>query len=296
MKYGKYLIVTLHDFRRHFDFKQFYKNRTQFIADMHPDKVFYWDKKHVAAYHVISDWIDSVGCTCDVLPNIVKNALSDMLGYKFESPCGVRDFNEPIIILLPDEDLRLPIYSHSESEKIDLKVHKIIASEESTKVSVVFIGDSKKVELQPGEVVYAVENQSNFITFLQNRAENEFFKAHLIDSNDGLGSILVIENKTTHEKTKINNVISFILTDESYMCITANHVINIGLHPDVYREWLTQKDTDAKPIFLKQKDNKMIGVLYSDGTLMSSTHSQIFENVIEFELEDNNIIKINRIS
>ncbi len=39
MKYGKYLIVTLPDFRRHFDFKQFYKNRDQFVSDMHPDKV-----------------------------------------------------------------------------------------------------------------------------------------------------------------------------------------------------------------------------------------------------------------
>lgn len=293
MKYGKYLIVTLPDFRHHFDFKQFYKNRAQFVSDMHPDKVYYWDKKHIAAYHVISDWINSDGCTYRYLPDIVKGALSDILGYNLDSSIvHSHDLSEPVIKLFPNEDLSLPIYNIDEPNQIDLKVHKIVASEESVGVSVVSIGDNKKVELQPGEVVYAVENQSKYVNFLQNFAENERFSAQLIDSNDVLGSILVIENKANHEKTKINNVVSFILTTNSYMCITANHTIDIGNHDNMYREWLIQKDSDAKPISIKQRDNKIIGVLYSDGTLLSSSHSQIFENAVDFYLEENNTINI----
>ena len=52
MKLRNTLIVTLPDFAKHFNFPEFWENRKQFVRDMHPDKVYYWNEalKNAAAY------------------------------------------------------------------------------------------------------------------------------------------------------------------------------------------------------------------------------------------------------
>lgn len=45
MKLNNTLIVTLPDFARHFNFAEFWEKRIQFVRDMHPQKVYYWNEE-----------------------------------------------------------------------------------------------------------------------------------------------------------------------------------------------------------------------------------------------------------
>ena len=58
MKLKNNLIVTLPDFAKHFDYNEFWENRRQFIRDMHPSKVYYWNNELINAYDNIVLWIN----------------------------------------------------------------------------------------------------------------------------------------------------------------------------------------------------------------------------------------------
>lgn len=117
MRYGKYLIVTLPDFRRHFDFRQFLNNKRQFVRDMHPDKVYYWgDTRLLNAYHVISNWIsDNRYIDPDNIPGYIIETLKCLVGDNFSledikntETKNVKLTNE-IILLSPGQELFLPV-------------------------------------------------------------------------------------------------------------------------------------------------------------------------------------------
>lgn len=59
MKLNNHLIVTIPDFIRNFSFNEFWVNRRQFIRDMQPDKVYYWNKSLEDAYYNIKKWIEN---------------------------------------------------------------------------------------------------------------------------------------------------------------------------------------------------------------------------------------------
>lgn len=227
MRYGKYLIVTLPDFKRHFDLRQFLNNRCQFVRDMHPDKVYYWgDTRLLNAYHVISNWIsDNHHIDPDNIPGYIIENLKCLVGDNF----SLEDINntetknvkltDDIILLRPGQELSLPVYDNSyQPEDLVINMHKIAVAEGDAVPCVVRIGENSR-ELLTGDALYVTECGGKFIDFTPNHAENEFLTGQLIDSPGRLGSLLVITDKFNDIKQSINGVISFILVDHGYIYI-----------------------------------------------------------------------------
>lgn len=282
MKYGNYLIVTLPDFRRHFDFKQFYENRRQFISDMHPDKVYYWgDAKLISAYHTISNWIldDPVLATDDIQADVI-NALQSLTGKLISLPCLKADemtLTEDVITLRPGQNVVFPLYEKAEApEVIDIHLHKIVVSGESEMPCIVSAGNESR-ELRHGDVLFVTECDGKFIDFSPSFEENEFLTGQLIDSSDQFGSILVITDKINGTKQTINGVISFILVDNGYIYINEQgRLITI----DNNIPMVLLRINELRAVQIKSQENS-IAVLYHNGVSKSTSSMTPVQNVIK---------------
>ena len=282
MKYGKYLIVTLPDFRRHFDFKQFNKNRAQFVTDMHPDKVFYWDKKHIDAYHTISDWIISSQpiISCDI-PSNIRKALHLLVGKEIltnsvENPLiSMINLGKEINILDPGQDVNLPYDpSNIKKEAININLHKFCVSEDSDLTCTICIGNESR-EIRYGEVLYVTEINGSFIDFTSSYEENDFLSAQIIDSPGSFGSILVITDKVNGIKQSVHGVVSFILVDHGYIYVNENgKLISIGNETPM----LLLRKTEFKAIQIKAKRDA-IEVLYSNGVCKTTNSMNAIHGV-----------------
>lgn len=282
MKYGNYLIVTLPDFRRHFDFKEFYNSRRQFVSDMHPDKVFYWeDAKLIAAYHTISNWIlNDIGLATDDIPTDVINALQSLTGKPISISSLKADkiaLTEDIITLRPGQNVAFPVYEKSEvPDEIDIRLHKLVVSGESEMPSVVTAG-KKSREISHGDVMYVTECDGKFVDFISNFEENEFLTGQLIDSPDSSASILVITDKTNGTKQTINGVVSFILVDNGYIYINERgRLVTIDNNIPI----VLLRLNELQAIQIKSKENS-IAVLYHNGVSKSTSSMSPVKNVIK---------------
>lgn len=282
MKYGNYLIVTLPDFRRHFDFKQFYENRRQFVSDMHPDKVYYWgDAKLIRAYHTISNWIlDDPVLATDDIPADVINALQSLTGKLISLPCLKADemmLTEDVITLSPGQNVVFPLYEKAEApEVIDIHLHKIVVSRESEMPCVVSAGNESR-ELRHGDVLFVTECDGKFIDFSPTFEENEFLTGQLIDSSGHFGSILVITNKINGTKQTINGVVSFILVDHGYIYINEQgRLITI----DNNIPMVLLRINELRAVQIKSQENS-IAVLYHNGVSKSTSSMTPVQNVIK---------------
>lgn len=274
MRYGKYLIVTLPDFRRHFDFRQFLNNRRQFVRDMHPDKVYYWgDTRLLNAYHVISNWISGnhhIGP--DNIPGYIIENLKCLVGDNFslEDIKNTETKNvkltDDIILLIPGQELSLPVYDNSyQPEDLIINLHKIAVTEGDTAPSIVRIGESSR-ELLTGDALYVTECGGNFIDFTPNHAENEYLTGQLIDSPGHLGSLLVITDKFNGIKQSINGVISFILVDHGYIYINeSGRPISIENYVP-----MTLLRMEGKQAIQIKSEKGTIRVLYREGICRST--------------------------
>lgn len=298
MKFGKYLIVSLPDFRRHFDFMQFYKNRHQFVRDMHPDKVYYWDANLINAYKVIANWIKSSdNPLSEEMPKGVANAFMALTGKTdisniVENSKGDNlSLSEEVIKLSPDQDVSLPVYKPSESNaKINIKLHKIVAHEETTALSTIYIGRQHR-ELSAGEIVYVTESSGGFIEFLPNQLENEFFRAELIDIPNQLDSILEIEDKKSGNTSRIMNILGFALTEFGCISINSDYELDYGgMGNKIPLYMLEDENLEIYPIEIKSEDRTSIGVLYNDGSLRTTISDTKQEGVFTFVLDERNII------
>lgn len=281
MKYGNYLIVTLPDFRHHFDFKQFYENRRQFVSDMHPDKVYYWgDAKLIRAYHTISNWIlDDPVLATDDIPADVINALQSLTGKLISIPCLKADemmLTEDVITLSPGQNVVFPLYEKAEApEVIDIHLHKIVVSGESEMPCIVSAGNESR-ELRHGDVLFVTECDGKFIDFSPSFEENEFLTGQLIDSSEQFGSILVITDKTDGRKQTINGVVSFILVDKGYIYINERGRL-VTIDNDVPMVLLRINESPA--VQIKRKGNS-IAVLYHNGVCKSTTSLSSLQGVL----------------
>lgn len=281
MKYGNYLIVTLPDFRRHFDFNTFYRNRYQFVTDMHPDKVYYWgNDKLIRAYDTLSNWIlNDFGQEINDIPADVINALQCLVGRAIPKPNlktnGI-ELTEDIITLSPGQNVSLPLYEQMEiPDPIKIKLHKIVISGESEMPAVVTAGKESR-EISQGDVIYITECNGNFIEFISTFDENEFLTGQLIDSSEQFGSILVITDKTDGRKQTINGVVSFILVDKGYIYINERGRL-VTIDNDVPMVLLRINESHA--VQIKRKGNS-IAVLYHNGVCKSTTSLSSLQGVL----------------
>lgn len=296
MKLGKYLIVTLTDFRRHYDFKLFYQNREEFVRDMHPDRIYYWDNKLIEAYQQICRWIKSSN-NPDIrrIPETVISALKYYVGKKdiiSETPTYKVDLTNEIIILPPDCDIELPAFdSNQVTDNIHIKLHKLIANKDSVGYSYVRIGDYESFKLEPEEIVYVTECNNLFIQFQPNKFSNEKLHAKLIDKDGSFGSILVIENLITKEFKSYDNILSFTIINGNepltintdYMCNFDDFCFNMKI------ESLLERNFNIKPIMVVKSSNpiseELVAVLHDNG-LMRTSDSKQTEKIIRCSLND----------
>lgn len=284
MKYGNYLIVTLPDFRRHFDFNTFYRNRYQFVTDMHPDKVYYWDNaKLVSAYYIVSDWLlNNNDIVNEDIPQDVIDALQSLTGKTLSVP-GFRtnkiDLSEEIIALTPGpgQNYSLPVFDCAKRpDKIDIHLHKLVVSEESEIPCIISAGEQTR-EMHFGDVLYVTECDGKFLDFSSNFEETEFLTGQLIDSPGSKGSILVITDKANGIKQHISGVIDFILVDKGYIYINERGQL-VTIDNNVPMVLL--RINKSRAVQIKSKENS-IAVLYHNGLCKSTTSMTPVQNVIK---------------
>jgi hypothetical protein len=302
MKFGKYLIATLPDFRRHFDLNQFLKNRYQFVLDMHPDKVYYWDNSLLKCYEVICKWInDSESHPMADIPENVKVCLEELTGnadvLKSISERGESQmsFLDDIIYLEPDQDISLPAFSFDDDDRnIDIRLHKIVASEDSRSHSTVRIAN-RKMDLAPGEVLYATECGGNFIEILPNKRSNNFFRAELIDHPGKFSSILVVEDLKSGDIIKRTQTLCFALTSNGCISVDSYFELDYGnMQSIIPTAMLEDENLTIHPVIVKSESDKIVGVLYNDGTLRTTNSFDSINGVFSFDLDNNKMIINNK--
>lgn len=297
MKYNDYLIVTIPDFRRHFNFKEFYAYREQFVRDMSPEKVYYWDESLIKAYRTIAQWIvcNSAQSISD-LPTQVEKALKvlvdkeDIMNSELEN--ADLDLSQPIIYLQSGFDLNLPALAMDDfNGPIDICLHKLVNDSGSNIPITIIIGALSKT-LADQEVVYVSECGGKFIEFLPNGASNEFFEAKLIESRGNFGSILMIENKKDHEKMLRENVICFTLFGQECVSIDSNHDLSWRLVPET-SELINFMMDEGKPTIIKSDGKSQLGLLYNNGRLRTTSKFDPWDHVFSFDFDGKVIITNN---
>jgi len=284
MRYGKYLIVTLPDFRRHFDFRQFLKNRREFVRDMHPDKVYYWgDSRLMDAYHVISRWIVSnPRIDSDNIPGYILETLKYLVGKDFRAEATGNsqmrnvNFADDIINLSAGQDLLLPVYDDFPNEdKPAINLHRIaVEGEDDDASSVVRIGEEWR-EVHCGDALYVTECGGRFIDFSSNHAENEFLTGRLIEIPGRFGSLLVIADKAGVSKLEIDGVLGFVLSGKGYIYVNESGKL-ISIDNDIPMMLLRMKELQAVQI---KSEPETVKVLYSNGVCRASDSPDVIDGV-----------------
>ena len=155
MKLKNNLIVTLPDFAKHFDYNEFWENRRQFIRDMHPSKVYYWNNELINAYDNIVLWING-GERAE--ESIIKNGIhaleiliSRPIGKdEIEDHKNLPDLSSQIIRVQAGTRLDLPSYTNETFDSINLRYHKIEVYGNSNKPAVITIGTKDNITLYGG--------------------------------------------------------------------------------------------------------------------------------------------------
>lgn len=184
------IILTLVDFRREFSLEGFWHARKQFVRDMHPDKVYYWNNEDKKAYDEVSKWIESESFDTVQRASGLK-FLSTLAGQNisdsdFAKMLGIVDYTQDIIEVR-NADLKLPgkhmteeeAIAYSQAVKKKERLHKIEVSD-GGEVSVnIFIGGCEVCVLPYGECVYVTEIDGCFLRVLPSKIEKGNIKLYL---------------------------------------------------------------------------------------------------------------------
>ena len=197
MKLKNNLIVTLPDFAKHFDYNEFWENRRQFIRDMHPSKVYYWNNELINAYDNIVLWING-GERAE--ESIIKNGIhaleiliSRPIGKdEIEDHKSLPDLSSQIIRVQAGTRLDLPSYTNETFDSINLRYHKIEVYGHSNKPAVITIGTKDSITLYAAEFTYVTEAENLFIEFLPTHIQNNIYDLSLVSEEGNFLSSLNI--------------------------------------------------------------------------------------------------------
>lgn len=275
MKLQNSLIVTLPDFAKHFDYVEFWENREQFVRDMHPDKVYYWDEELKKAYATVADWIrQSAGDDTRSLVNAIGiRALELLIGRKIDESeinqvAGKADLTAPIIRVQAGTTLSLPGYIQgSVCGEINLCYHKIEVCGHSEKPAVIKIGETFHQKLHAGDFVYVTETNGFFIEFLPVYLRNEIYNMNLMAQEGVFAPTLQVRALFSGRQMTYENVVSFALTEDGYIFINSKNRPVIMSNRIAALRFMLESDGDA--FYVKARGNDVV-VLYKNGTLRST--------------------------
>lgn len=286
MKLGKYLIVTVSDFARHFTFQDFWENRKQFVRDMHPDKVYYWNEELKQAYFDVADWINQGESAKHSIINSAIKALSVLIDRpirteEVELYNSIPDLTSPIIRVLAGTLLDLPKYTDEKVDTINLRYHKIEVYGNSNKPAVIKIGSRDSITLYASEFTYVTEVDKLFIEFLPTRMQNNIYDLSLISEEGAFFSTLNVRTLFTGNQMVYRDVISFALTNDGYIFI--NSFGNPIIMSRAINELKFMLKYNGKAFYVKAKGSQAV-ILYNDGTLRATYENATSGKVVCVEV------------
>lgn len=290
MKLQNSLIVTLPDFARHFEYAEFWENRMQFVRDMHPSKVYYWDDKLKTAYATVVDWIRQSNHEDTSSPVCVSGiqALELLIGRKIDEKEVIRvvgkvDLTAPIICVQAGTTLALPGYTKDTvCEEINLCYHKIEVCGHSDKPAVIKIGEVASQELHTGDFVYVTENAGLFIEFLPVYLHNEIYNMNLTVQEGVFAPTLQVRALLSGRQMTYEKVVSFALVEDGYIFIDARNKPVIMSNRIAALRFMLEGDGDA--FYVKARGSDVM-VLYKDGTLRATQEFDVPGKVVYADVD-----------
>lgn len=272
MKLKNNLIVTLPDFAKHFDYNEFWENRRQFIRDMHPSKVYYWNNEQRNAYDNIVLWINGGESAED---SIIKNGIraleiliSRPIGKdEIEDHKSLPDLSNQIIRVQAGTRLDLPFYTNETFDSINLRYHKIEVYGNSNKPAIITIGSKDSITLYATEFTYVTEVENLFIEFLPTHIQNNIYDLSLVSEEGNFLSSLNVRNLFSAKQISYKDVISFALTDDGYIFIDSQGKPIIMSNSINELKFMLKYCGNA---FYVKANEKYALILYKDGTLKST--------------------------
>lgn len=295
MKLNNTLIVTLPDFAKHFTFSEFWTNRRQFIRDMHPNKVYYWNDCLKDAYFTIVQWINQGETASIIEKNNGINALEILLGHKIDIDTidfsnNKNNLKNPIIPVQAGQTIVLPEYTseHPQPFKEDsLHLHKIEIHGKSSKPSTIKIGQSKSISLHTGEFTYVTAFNGLFVEFLPTHLQSSIYELTLFSQEGIFTSTLLVRNSFSNNQLSYKNVISIALSDDGYMFIDTHKkpfIVSSTINNLIF---MLKYHKNA--FYIKARNNNAL-ILYCDGTLKTTQEIKDITQVISADIKENDHI------
>lgn len=296
MKLNNTLIVTLPDFARHFSFAEFWENRRQFVRDMHPQRVYYWNECLVEAYEAVAAWIAKGEAATEADRKAGCKALETLVGKpvnpkEIAASGNACNFDLPVIRVQTGNTLSLPAYKPGGGKgRLSLECHKIEACGKSGGKAAVCIGNAGKMELRAGDFVYATAVEGGgFVEFLPKKLRNAEFELSLVSQENEFEASLIVRRLCTMQQEVLRGVCSFALTDDGYVyvsddmkCVIMSNFV-LGIKSALMY--------DGKAFCVKSRGND-VAVLYSDGTLKSIHCMNGMKNVVGVGFDESGGLKI----
>lgn len=298
MKLNNHLIVTIPDFIRNFSFNEFWVNRKQFVRDMHPDKVYYWDNSLENAFYTIKKWITNENEKKDSnLRESGLHALNLLLGGNLDlnsisiSNGNNVNISSEIIAIESGQNVDFPGFSGEKATNNILKLHKIEVHGKSSSPAKISINGNFVRNISVGDVAYITELNGEYIEILPTNLRNNFYELNLFCQDGMFRSTLVVQNLRSGIKKMYDGVISFALVDDGYIYIDEGGK-PIYMTPQIPKFMLKH---EAKAFYVKAH-NEGVLVLYSDGVLKTTLDMDSTPNVYYSDFDINGkLIKKHRV-
>lgn len=281
MVLNNHLIATLPDFVRNFRFSEFWIKRKQFVRDMHPDKVYYWNQSLIDAFYKIKEWIEDEekssksnlresglsALKCFLGGNLDLDSISITRGSKV-------DISSEIIILEPGQIVDFTSFKGEKDAHDHLRLHKLEVHGNSSSPARICIDGQQTCKLCFGEAAYITEVRGCCLEILPNIIRNSNYELSLISKDGNFYSTLVVQDLKSGSKKMLDGVTSFALVNDGYI------YIDKGGRP-IYMTSQIPKfmlKHDAKALYVKSMNDYVL-VLYQDGILKTTQSMDEMSNV-----------------
>lgn len=293
MKLQNHLITTIPEFVKYFNYSEFWLNRAQFVRDMSPSKVYYWEDGLKESYDNIKKWIETEAPAPAEVQKRGIESLEYILGSKIEmsdtqlsSSCV--DFSKSIIRVEIGQNVVLPEYTGGASYPFSINIHKIEFFGPHKRKSELYIGNKHIGSYYGGDFVYVTELNEQCIEILPNHQLSDNNEMTLIGKEGEFFSTLLVRDIISGNTHEFNQVISFAAIGDGYIFIDSIGK-PIYMMTNMSTAQFMLKHNESGALYVKAIDNVIL-ILYRDGVLRSTTNIQQINNVYFANIRNKTIV------